>query len=142
MLPVECSCTTKRTCSCVSGSIFVITGVYKKEGGFMTINFNELSEIALQHMNNGDGTIFAKMMMTPENKIMIRRIPVGSSIGRHILSKSSETSYVIAGEGKQICDGVEEFFNTGMCIFCSKDSSQSITNIGKDDLILFTMTKE
>ena len=29
----------------------------------MTINFNELSEIALQHMNNGDGTIFAKMMM-------------------------------------------------------------------------------
>ena len=82
------------------------------------------------------------MMMTPENKIMIRRIPVGSSIGRHILSKSSETNYVIAGEGKQICDGVEEFFNTGMCIFCSKDSSQSITNIGKDDLILFTMTKE
>ena len=142
MLPAECSCTTKRTCGCVSGSIFVITGISSKEGGIMTINFNELSEIALQHMNNGDGTIFAKMMMTPENKIMIRRIPAGCSIGRHILSKSSETNYVISGEGKHICDGVEESFFTGMCVFCPKDSSQTITNIGNDDLILFTMTKE
>ncbi len=108
----------------------------------MVINFNELSETPLQHMNNGEGTIFAKMMMSPESKIMYRRIPPECSIGRHVLFNSSETNFIISGEGKQICDGVEEYFSKGMCIYCPKDSSHSITNTGNQDLILFTVTKE
>lgn len=105
----------------------------------MIINFNEISETEIQHMNNGDGFIGAKMMMTPESKVMYQRLPAGSSIGRHKQTNGSETNYIISGTGTQICDGVEEVFSEGMCIYCPKGSSHSITNTGNSDLILFSV---
>ena len=105
----------------------------------MIINFNEISETEIQHMHNGDSFICAKMMMTPESKVMYQRLPAGSSIGRHKMTNGSETNYIISGSGSQICDGVEEVFSEGMCIYCPKDSSHSITNTGNSDLILFTV---
>ena len=108
----------------------------------MGINFNEITETEIQHMNNGDGSIFAKMMMTPESKVVFRRLPPGSSIGRHVQTRISETSYVISGEGIQSCDGTEEQFSQGMCIFCAKGSSLTITNTGDKDLVLFSVIRE
>ncbi|MCR5496166.1 MAG: cupin domain-containing protein [Treponema sp.] len=93
-------------------------------------------------MNNGDGSIFAKMMMTTECKVIYRRLPPGSSIGRHVQTRLSETSYVISGEGIQSCDGTQESFAEGMCIFCPKGSSLTITNTGDKDLILFSVVRE
>lgn len=78
----------------------------------MIINFNEISETEIQHMHNGDSFICAKMMMTPESKVMYQRLPAGSSIGRHKMTNGSETNYIISGSGSQICDGVEEVFLT------------------------------
>ncbi|MBQ1949866.1 MAG: cupin domain-containing protein [Treponema sp.] len=108
----------------------------------MVINFNEITETEIQHMNNGDGSIFAKMMMTPECKVVYRRLPPGSSIGRHIQNRTSETSFVVSGEGSQSCDGTEEHFCQGMCVFCPKGSSLTITNTGKEDLVLFSVIRE
>ena len=76
----------------------------------MIINFNEISETEIQHMHNGDSFICAKMMMTPESKVMYQRLPAGSSIGRHKMTNGSETNYIISGSGSQICDGVKKFF--------------------------------
>ncbi len=105
----------------------------------MLINFNEMNEIVIQHMNNGDGSVFTKMMMQPEGRIMIHRLPAGSSIGRHIQSSYSETNYVIQGRGAQFCDGIEETFSAGMCFYCPKGSSHTIKNIGEEDLVLFSI---
>lgn len=108
----------------------------------MLINFDDIQEISIPNLNNGNGVIAAKMFIEPTNKIMISRLPSGASIGMHKHTTSSEMNYVISGEGKAICDDTEEILNIGVCQYCPKGSSHSIINTGTEDLILFTVVPE
>lgn len=108
----------------------------------MLINFEDIKEVSIPNLNNGKGTITAKMFMEPTNKIMISSLPSGASIGMHEHPTSSEINYVISGNGKAICDDTEEILNVGVCHYCPKGSSHSIVNTGTEDLILFTVVPE
>ena len=89
-------------------------------------------------MNGGDGSVFAKMSLTENTRIVLTRIPPGSSIGKHIQSSGDDVNYVLDGRGKAICDGKEESLVPGVCHICPKGSEHCIINDGKEDLILFT----
>ena len=108
----------------------------------MLIDFNKIKEITIPNLNGGSGAVSAMMFMQSENKIMISRIPKGSSIGTHIHTTSSEVNYIISGIGRVICDGKEEKLEAGVCHYCPKNSSHSIINTSEDDLVLFTVVCE
>lgn len=108
----------------------------------MLINFNEIQEVTIPHLNNGEGKITAKMMVQNHGKMMVARIPAGASIGMHEHCTSDDINYVISGTGKAICDGQEEILVAGVCHYCPKGASHSITNTGSEELILFTAVPE
>lgn len=105
----------------------------------MKIDFKEIKDITIPHLNGGEGEITAKMYMDSLGKVMMSSIPVNSSIGQHKHSDSFEINYVVSGTGKAICDGEEENLSVGDVHYCPKDSSHSIFNTGDSDLVLFTV---
>ena len=66
----------------------------------------------------------------------------GGSIGTHRHETSDEINYVLSGEGKAICDGVEETLSAGCCHICQKGCEHSIFNTGSDNLVLLTVVVE
>jgi len=105
----------------------------------MIIDFNEISEVNISNMNNGDGEIIAKMQVNEIGRFVQTIIPPGSSIGPHIQETSDDINYIIAGEGISLCDGVKEDLKSGVCHICPKGSAHSIVNTGEVDLVLFTV---
>ena len=49
----------------------------------MLIDFNKSREITLPGMNNGTGTMSAKMYMDEQGKVIISSLHAGGSIGLH-----------------------------------------------------------
>lgn len=108
----------------------------------MLLNFNEIKEITIPGMNNGTGTMTAKMYMDNQGKIIPCSIHPGGSIGLHKHETSDDINYVLSGTGKAICDGQEEVLGIGICHVCKKGSEHSIINTGEDDLVLLTIVVE
>lgn len=108
----------------------------------MLINFNEIKGITVPGMNNGTGTMTAKMYMDEQGKIIPCVIHTGGSIGLHKHETSDDINYVISGNGKAICDGREENLNAGTCHICKKGSEHSIINTGNEDLVFLTIVVE
>lgn len=108
----------------------------------MLIDFKEMKEVTIPHLNGGEGAVSTKMFMDEKGKIMLSRLPVGVSIGMHTYTTSSEMNYVISGEGKAVCDGKDEVLKEGVCRYCPNGSSHSIINTGREDLVLFTVVPE
>lgn len=104
----------------------------------MRIDFDTSDWIEIPHMNKGIGSVFAKITVTENTRIVLTRIPAGSSIGIHTQISGDDVNYVIEGKGKAICDGKEEILSPGMCHVCPKGCEHSIINDGETDLVLFT----
>ena len=104
----------------------------------MLIDFDTSDWKEIPHMNGGEGIVFAKMVMTESTRIILTKIPPGSSIGKHLQSSGDDVNYVLDGKGKAICDGKEEILSPSVCHVCPKGSEHSIVNDGDTDLILFT----
>lgn len=47
----------------------------------MPVDFQKLDEVTVPHLNGGDGAVSARMYMAPGNKVMLSRLPAGTSIG-------------------------------------------------------------
>lgn len=97
----------------------------------MVINFNEMEEIVVPGMNQGTGTVTAKMYVGERGKIIPCSLQAGGSIGLHRHESSDDINYVLSGNGKAICDGAEEKLSAGVCHICKKGSQHSIINTGK-----------
>lgn len=108
----------------------------------MLINFCEMKESTVPGMNNGTGTMTAKMFMDNQGKVIQCSIHPGGSIGIHKHETSDDINYVISGAGKAICDGQEELLTAGTCHICKKGSEHSIINTGDEDLVLITVVCE
>jgi mannose-6-phosphate isomerase-like protein (cupin superfamily) len=106
------------------------------------VDFNEIKEITIPGMNNGTGTMSAKMYMDDQGKIIPCAIHAGSSIGMHKHETSDDINYVLSGKGKAMCDGKEEILSSGTCHICKKGSEHSIINTGSDDLVLIAIVVE
>lgn len=105
----------------------------------MLIDFNKIDEITMPGMNNGTGTMTAKMHMSDNGKIIPTRIHPGGSIGMHRQDSGDDINYVLSGTGKAVCDGVEEELTAGVCHVCPKGSEHSIVNTGGEDLVILTV---
>lgn len=108
----------------------------------MLIDFNTMKEVTLPGMNNGTGMMTAKMYMDEQGKIIPCSIHSGGSIGLHKHETSDDINYVVSGNGKATCDGVEEILSPGTCHICKKGSEHSIENTGSEDLVLLTIVTE
>ena len=104
----------------------------------MRIDFGSSGWVEIPRMNGGQGSVFAKMAVTENTRIVLTRIPPGSSIGLHRQASGDDVNYVLEGTGKAVCDGKEERLSPGVCHVCPKGSEHSIENDGSDDLVLFT----
>lgn len=108
----------------------------------MLINFNDMKDIIVNGLNNGTGTMTAKMYVEKQGKIIPCSIHTGGSIGLHKHETSDDINYVLSGNGKAICDGQEEILSVGTCHICKKGSEHSIINTGNEDLVLLTVVVE
>ena len=108
----------------------------------MLIDFNKAKEITVPGMNNGTGTMTAKMYMDEQGKIISCATHKGGFIGLHKHETGDDINYVLSGTGKAICDGQEELLSAGTCHICKKGSEHSIANIGDEDLVLLTVVVE
>ena len=97
----------------------------------MLIQWKQKEEIDIPHLNQGHGTVFAKMVSGRDWKAMISRMPVGTSIGRHTHRTSMEINFVCQGTGMAICDGVAEPLSEGICHICPVGSTHEIQNTGR-----------
>lgn len=108
----------------------------------MRVDFNQIEPITIPGMNHGTGTMTAKMCADKQGKIIPCVIHPGGSIGLHRHASSDDINYVISGSGMATTDGAEEPLSAGICHICRKDSSHSIVNTGKEDLVLLTIVVE
>ena len=108
----------------------------------MPIDFNRIKEMTMSGMNNGTGTMTAKMYMEKAGKIIPCSIHAGGSIGMHKHETRDDINYVLSGHGKAVCDGREENREPGTCHICKKGSSHCIENTGDGDLGMLTIVVE
>ena len=75
----------------------------------MLIDFNQKEEITIPGMNNGTGTMTAKMYMDEQGKVIPCSIHAGGSIGLHKHETSDDINYVLSGIGKAILNSWRNF---------------------------------
>lgn len=102
----------------------------------------DIKGITVFGMNNGTGTMTARMYMDDQGKVISCSIHLGGSIGLHKHETSDDINYVISSQGKAVCDGQEEILSAGACHICKKGSEQHSKNTGEEDLVLPTVVVE
>ena len=105
----------------------------------MLIDFNEINEMTFPGMNEGTGTMTARMHDDENYRIIPTVIHPGGSIGRHVQSSGDDLNYIISGTGTAVCDGASEDLKPGVMHICPKGSEHSIINTGEDDLVMLTI---
>ena len=105
----------------------------------MIIDFSQIDKMTIPGMNNGTGMMSAQMHDDEKYRIIPTSIHPGGSIGSHIQNSGDDMNYILSGEGKAICAGVEEVLKPGVMHICPKDSEHSITNTGEEDLVMLTI---
>ena len=105
----------------------------------MKIDFNKIEPMTIPGMNNGTGTMSARMYNDDFYRIIPTAIHPGGSIGIHKQESGDDLNYIISGTGKAICNGIEEELKPGVIHICPKGSAHSIINTGEDDLVMLTI---
>ena len=105
----------------------------------MVIDFNSISPMTIPGMNDGTGKMTCRMFNDEKYRIIPTSIHPGGSIGTHTQNSGDDLNYILSGEGKAICDGVEEELKPGVMHICQKGSEHTIINTGKVDLVMLTM---
>lgn len=95
----------------------------------MKIDFNKIELMEFPGMNNGTGTMSARIYNDDSYRIIPISIHSGGSIGNHKQESGDEMNYIISGTGKAFCDGEEEL-RPGVMHICSKGSEHYIVNTG------------
>lgn len=72
----------------------------------MLIDFIQMNAVTISNLNGGDGEVSAKMSVQKNGKIMLAKLPAGTSIGMHTHETSDDINYVIRGVGKAVCAGI------------------------------------
>lgn len=105
----------------------------------MIIDFNEFKEMTMPGMNNGTGEMTCRMFNDEKYRIIPTVIHPGGSIGLHVQNSGDDLNYIISGEGKAICDGIEESLKHGVMHICPKGSEHTIINTGDEVLVMLTI---
>ena len=94
---------------------------------------------ALPGVNDGTGTMAARMSNDDRYRIVPTRINPGGSIGEHLQESGDDLNYILSGTGIATCDGGEEELKPGVMHVCPKGSRHGIANTGDEDLVMLTV---
>lgn len=103
----------------------------------MQIDFDSIETQSLPRFKNGEGMMMARMFFDGSVRVLSARLKPGSSIGSHTHTDGSEVMFFLSGEGKAVCDGVEEPLKAGSCHYCPKGSTHMVVNTGDEDLMMY-----
>lgn len=105
----------------------------------MIIDFNNNPEKRMPCMNGGTGEMSVRMYNDERYRIIPTRIHPGGSIGVHIQDSGDDINYIISGQGKAVCNGIDEELKAGVMHICPKGSKHTIINTGNEDLVMLTI---
>ena len=106
----------------------------------MNINFNIIEEKELVNFKGGEKSVFMKAFSDEHNKVAMLRFPAGASIGLHRHEGTSETIYVLEGNGEMLeDDGSIVPLKPGDCSYCPEGCQHSLRNPGENQLIVFAV---
>lgn len=106
----------------------------------MLINFNEIETKELKTFKGGEKSVFMQMFSDENNKVARIRLEPGASIGLHRHEGTSETIYVVEGNGEMLEeDGQIVPLKPGDCSYCPEGAEHSLRNPGETDLIVFAV---
>lgn len=103
----------------------------------MRFDLDRIEEIRIDNFKGGKGHVVARMGINGNEKYMIFRLPVGSTIGKHKHETNMEVQFYIAGKGIVYCDGKEEIVGPGICHVCPKGSTHEVINTGDEDIVMY-----
>ncbi len=108
----------------------------------MLINFDEITENAVNNFKNGEKVFKHKAFSDENNKIMLGRLERGASIGLHTHENNSEIVYILEGKGKVLYDGEYINLQKGDCHYCPMGHEHSLINDKCDELVFFAVVGE
>lgn len=108
----------------------------------MILDYNTMEEQELPKFKGGEKSLFAKMFFDGSVRIMKGRLIPGATIGMHTHETNSEIVYILEGRAVMICDGENEELTPGMCSYCPKGHTHSLTNPFDEDVIFFAVVPE
>ena len=108
----------------------------------MRIVFDEIENYPFNSFKGGEGVTDSRMFYDGKSRIMQASIRLGSSIGVHTHENNCEVMFFISGSGTVVCDGVEEPVGPGVCHYCPRGSTHSVTNTGDTDLVMYATVTE
>ena len=108
----------------------------------MIIKFDEIEEKELKAFQGGMYALNAKIYTDGQNKILRGRLIPGASVGTHRHETSSEIIFLLQGQAKSICDGVEELLCAGDCHYCPKGSEHCLINVGEEEVLFYAVVPQ
>lgn len=108
----------------------------------MIIDFNSMPVTALPNFKGGEKELNAKMYFDGTHRILHGELQPGASIGMHTHDTSSETIFIISGEGTIIENGEASAITAGQCHYCPKGHTHSLINTGSETLVFHAVVPE
>lgn len=108
----------------------------------MLLDFNTMKEVTIPGMNEGTGTMSARMYVDEDNRLIYTILHPHSSIGLHEQAHSSDINFILSGHGKAICDDEVEELKPGTCHYVRSGQKHSIINESDEDLVFFTVVPQ
>ncbi len=106
----------------------------------MLINFDTREIKEMVNFKDGEKSVFMQAFSDVHNKVAILRFPPGASIGLHRHEGTSETIYVLEGNGEMLeDDGTLVPLKPGDCSYCPEGAEHSLRNPGDTDLVVFAV---
>ena len=76
-----------------------------EQGAFkMIIDFNDIQEVTIPCMNNGEGMMTVRMYNDESYRIIPTTIHPGGKIGLHTQSSGDDLNYILSGNGMAVKD--------------------------------------
>lgn len=108
----------------------------------MILDLMNTPEQAMPNFKGGEGITYARMFFDGQNRIMLGRLPVGSTIGMHTHETSSEIMHVLSGTARVIMDGEVEIISAGQTHYCPKGHTHMTLCEGTEELRILAVVPE
>jgi mannose-6-phosphate isomerase-like protein (cupin superfamily) len=108
----------------------------------MIIDFNAMQAEAFPNFKGGEKELSAKMYFDGTHRVLHGELQSGASIGMHTHDTSSETIFILSGEGTVIENGESSAIAAGQCHYCPKGHTHSLVNTGSAPLVFHAVVPE
>ena len=105
----------------------------------MIIDLKNLPSLEHHNFKEGKGVFIAHTYFDGKTKIMLGKLPPGSSIGYHTHTDDSEVITCISGVGNVVLKEGNETLRPGNVHYCPKGESHSLENNGTEDLTVYAI---